>query len=135
MASPSAKTNFNFVALSKVQLGGALPPFTSRGILLNSYDSDCWIRERRDLIGWTFSFNVEYLTFFKQLIVGISLVPSNKIKVACGNHTKCYIHKKEMLVGSFNLSRPTIEDICVVVKDQSLVAFMRIQFRKHWKAL
>jgi hypothetical protein len=40
-----------------------------------------------------------------------------------------------MLIGSFNLTAPTIEDLCVEVADQSLIAFMRIQFRKHWKAL
>ena len=133
MASLSA--NFNSIAVGNVQLGAILPEFCSRGVLLNGYDSDRWIRKRKDLIGWTFSFNVEYLTYFKQLIVGISLVPSNKIKVARNNHTKCYIDKKEMLVGSFNLSRPTIEDLCIKVTVQSLIAFMRIQFRKHWKAL
>jgi hypothetical protein len=123
------------IPLRHLRVGITLPPLASRGILLNGHDSDRWIRKRKDLIGWTFSFHVEYLRYFKQLIVGVSLVPSAKLKVARNNHTKCYIDKREMLIGSFNLSHPTIEDLCVVIKDPSLIAHMRIQFRKHWKTL
>jgi len=122
------------MALSKVRLGRQLPPLETRGKLLNGEETFLWIYKRRDLVGWTYSVRRPLALRFKQLIAYVG-EPAPNIKFAQNVHMKCYIDKKSMLIGSFNLTAPTIEDLCVEITDQSLVAFMRIQFRKHWKAL
>jgi len=119
-----------------VRVGLRLPVVQSRGRLLNGDDVFVWISKRKNLVGWTYSYNPSCILLrrFKSLIAGTGR-PCTNVRIATNTHIKCYIDRDSMLVGSFNLTEPTIQDLCVEIKDQSLIAHMRIQFRKHWNIL
>jgi hypothetical protein len=124
------------IPLKQVRVGQRLPPFKVKGKLLDGDGAFLWIHRRKDLIGWTYSFNPKcvLLKRFKYLIACVG-APCSNVRIAGNIHVKCYIDQRSMLIGSFNLTNPTIQDLCIEVTDQSLVAHMRIQFRKHWKLL
>jgi len=133
----NSKTSLDFVALSKVKVGSQAPPFDSKGVLLNAHGTWKWIKNRNNLIGWTYSFDAQYLVHFKRLIVGrftgVRLPPN--IKFASNIHQKIYIDQKEMLVSSQNLVAPTIQNLSVVIRDQVLINYMKIIFNKQWRYL
>jgi hypothetical protein len=124
------------IPLKQIRVGQRLPAIKLKGRLLDADGAFLWIYRRKDLIGWTYSYNPRcvLLKRFKYLIACVG-IPSSNVRIAGNIHVKCYIDKKSMLIGSFNLTEPTIQDLCVEVTDQSLVAHMRIQFRKHWDLL
>jgi hypothetical protein len=124
------------IPLARVIVGRRLPELKVKGKLLDSDATFMWIYRRKDLVGWTYSFNpnTPLLKRFKQLIAGTG-APCANVRIACNTHIKCYIDRKSMLIGSFNLTGPSILDLCIEVTDPSLVATMRIQFRKHWNLL
>ena len=123
------------VLTSRVRLGTKALYFQSKGDLLNCYDSIQWITKRRNLIGWTYSFDHEYLHHFKRLIVGLSTRTFPQVKCAANVHQKIYIDKKEMLVSSANLVAPTIQNVSIIVRDPILINYMRILFNKQWRIL
>ncbi len=123
------------IQISKVRLGTRIPPIRSKGKLLNADDSYMWILRRKHLVGWTFSITKVHVKSFDRLIAGCGLQPFPNVKYAGNVHLKCYIDKKEMLIGSYNLTSPTIEDLCVLVTDITSINHMRIQFNKHWRTL
>lgn len=94
-----------------------------------------WITERKNLIGWTYSYDERYFRHFKRLIVGIGKTARPNVKYAGNIHQKCYIDKKEMLVSSCNLVAPTIQNVSFVVREPIYLNHMRILFNHQWKAL
>jgi hypothetical protein len=122
--------------LSKVKLRFGLSEFKSKGYLLNATDSYEWIHTRENLIGWTYNFNrlCSLWQHFDKLI-SCQGVPAKQVRIANNTHMKCYIHKRSMLVTSFNLTFPTINDLGVEIKDVALCNYMKILFNKHWKEL
>jgi hypothetical protein len=125
------------IPLSKIRMGRPALEFSSKGDLLNCYDSCQWILRRYNLIGWTYSFDVEYTGHFKRLICGSGRVDGNvtHVKYAPNIHQKVYVDKKEMLISSANLVAPTIQNVSVVIRDQTLINYMRILFNKQWRYL
>ena len=123
-----------------------LTELLSFGSLLNATDSFAWLMENSGFVGWTYTINPKVWSLVQpsKLIIdrpGIladeknDKVYNSRIRVATCCHIKCYIGEKEMLVGSFNLTAPTIEDLCVVIKDKKQISHMRKTFTQHWKAL
>lgn len=110
---------------------------TPRGIL-TAEQCHMWLSVQSSLIGWTYSCNPLALRLYKftKLICG---VPYNwfpdHVRYACNTHIKCYIGPKAMLIGSYNLTAPTIQDCAVIVTDKKSIAAMKTQFSLHWKAL
>jgi len=124
------------IKVSKVRTGLLAPEIKSKGSLLNGDDSYAWLMKREGLIGWTYSFNpyAIVLLHFAKLISCQGRAQKN-VKIASNTHLKCYIHKYQMLIGSFNLTYPTIEDLSVLVTDKILINHMHNQFTQHWKRL
>lgn len=113
----------------------------SFGHLLDARDCDLWLRSQVALIGWTYSLNPVslYLYDFRRVISGRVIEKPHgcgtQIRFTCNNHIKCYITKSEMLIGSYNLSAPTIEDCAVRITSKAEIKHMRTQFERHWKSL
>lgn len=122
-----------------------LTKLQSFGPLLNARDSFGWLHENKGFVGWTYTINPKVWTFLqptrliadrvKDLAEHNGKVYNSRIRVATCCHIKCYISKTSMLIGSFNLTAPTIEDLCVLVKDKKQIVHMRKTFDCHWKAL
>lgn len=89
---------------------------------------------RRQLIGWTYSYDPVFLKHFKRLIVGTPTSASNA-KFAGNCHQKIYIDKKELLVSSMNLVAPTIQNVSFIIREPVYINYMTILFNKQWKAL
>ena len=108
----------------------------SKGILLTGGEAYDWLKKRRNLKGWTYNYN-EYCPLFHSFkqIITCKGKRHPKVKFADNVHLKCYMDLKVMIVGSFNLVYPTIEDLCVLIEQPGLVSFMRLQFRTHWNSL
>lgn len=126
--------------LSKLTIAEAprLKELQSYGRLLNAKDSLGWLMDNRGFIGWTYTVNLKLWSLLqpKQLIVDrCEKLYNSKIRVASCCHIKCYMSEYEMLIGSFNLTAPTIEDLCVFIQDKHEVSHMRKVFKQHWKAL
>ena len=126
------------IPTSRTRLNLQLPELQTSGRLLNGMQTFSWIYDRKNLVGWTYSYNPAFIlvTRFKQLIACVGL-PRSNVRLAGNTHIKCYIDKKEqkMVIGSFNLTEPTINDLCIEITDRALVNHMRLQFSKHWKLL
>jgi hypothetical protein len=124
------------IPTSKVRLRVAVPPIPSKGKLLNGENSLDWIIERKHLVGWTYNFNVSCRAWqsFDRLISCQGRASKN-VRIANNTHIKCYIGRDSMLIGSFNLTFPTVQDLCIEVKDFVLINYMRRMFNQHWKAL
>lgn len=123
---------------TRLDIAPRLPELSSFGNLLNAKDSFAWLHENPGFSGWTYSLNPRVWTLLqpKQLIVDRYTDPANsRIRVASACHIKCYFTDSTMLIGSFNLTAPTIEDLSVLVKDRKAVAHMKKQFKLHWKYL
>jgi hypothetical protein len=93
-----------------------------------------WVCTRRNLIGWTYSYDPTFLKHFKRLIVGTHTTASNA-KFAANIHQKVYIDKKEMLISSANLVGPTIQNVSFIIRDPVYINYMRILHNKQWKVL
>jgi hypothetical protein len=122
------------VPTSRIRVGVKLPHWTSKGDLLNCYDSLQWIVSRFNLVGWTYSYDVGYLDHFKRLIIGTGR-PHFKVKHCPNVHQKVYLDKKQMLVSSANLVAPTIQNVSIIIRDPVLINYMRILFNKQWRIL
>jgi hypothetical protein len=124
------------IPTSKVKLRTALPLIATKGKLLNADDCYDWIFNRSKLIGWTYNFNRMCCLWqhFEKLI-SCQGQPAKQVRIANNTHIKCYIGKDSMLVGSFNLTQATVQDLCIEVKDIVLLNYMRRMFNQHWKAL
>lgn len=122
--------------LSQIKLGNYIPPLRSSKSLLNGEDSYLWIKEHKPLVGWTYDYNPHAILIesFERLISCKGLARKN-VRIANNVHVKCYIHTNVMLIGSFNLTFPTIVDLCYLVTDKKAVDFYREQFEEHWKHL
>lgn len=123
------------IPTSRVRLGGAAPHFQSKLDLLNCYDTMQWVTERRNLIGWTYSFDPEYVKHFSRLIAGLGKQPFKQVKYASNVHQKCYIDKKEMLISSANLVQPTIQNVSFITRNPILINYMKILFNRQWRYL
>jgi hypothetical protein len=123
------------VRTSMVRLGGAAPHFESKLDLLNCYDTMYWIKSRRNLVGWTYSYDVDYVKHFSRLIVGCKGASHKSIKFASNCHQKCYIDKKEMLISSANLVAPTIQNVSFITRNPILINYMKILFNRQWRYL
>lgn len=130
--------------LSQVRVGfPRLLELRSFRTILNATDTVGWLDlHRDDFVGWTYSVTEAAIRMFKpkKLIIGniTTVLPAyywDRVKLASHCHIKCYIGPDEMLVGSFNLTAPSIEDMMVRVTDKVTVREVRGQFNKHWKAL
>lgn len=121
---------------ARVRLNYGLSEFDSKGKLLNGRDCCIWVRDRRHLVGWTYNFNIHYGLYqsFDRLI-SCQGRPSKRIRIANNTHMKCYIDSKSMLVTSFNLTHPTVNDLGVEIQDIVLCNYMKRIFNKHWKEL
>jgi hypothetical protein len=122
------------VRTSRVRLGGAAPHFDSKLDLLNCYDTLRWIQSRRNLVGWTYSSDVDYVKHFSRLIAGIGYA-NKQVKIASNVHQKVYIDKKEMLISSANLVAPTIQNVSFITRNPILINYMKILFNKQWRYL
>ena len=122
---------------TKTKVGGWCPCFHGNKTILTAEDCHRWLMDQLDLIGWTYTVRacVVRQYSFKRLIANKTDQPISIVRLATNIHAKVYLTEKEMLIGSFNLTRPEIEDIAVLIKDQTQIKFMRNQFEKHWKAL
>jgi hypothetical protein len=116
-------------------LGGAAPYFQSKLDLLNGYDSMEWVSSRKNLVGWTYSYDIDYVKHFSRLIVGCKGATHKSIKFASNIHQKCYIDKKEMLVSSANLVAPTIQNVSFITRNPILINYMKITFNRQWRFL
>jgi phosphatidylserine/phosphatidylglycerophosphate/cardiolipin synthase-like enzyme len=127
------------VQTNLVHVGQSMEGFKSFGPILNSIDSDDWLQNQKSLIGWTYSSSALSLNWmkFERLIVGRDFVSFSPTKIRCANnvHAKCYISKSSALLGSFNLTAPTVEDLCYLIKDKKIVEHLRKEFNRQWKAL
>ena len=124
------------ISTSKVKLRTTLSQLSSKGKLLNADACYLWLLRRKNLVGWTYNYNwsCQAVRNFDKLIAcqGKS---SRTIRIANNTHIKCYIGKDTMLLGSFNLTYPTVQDFCIEVTDIVLRNYMRRMFNKHWKEL
>jgi hypothetical protein len=121
-----------------VELGVQLPPFESFNTIYNSTDCMLWCHGQNAISGWTYTFNPNVLRWARisKLIVGnFSGYKSKHVRYATHCHIKCYIGDSAALIGSFNLTQPTIEDMAVFIKDKKLLAHLRKQHKLHWNAL
>ena len=123
------------VRTSLVRLGGAAPYLQSKLDLLNGYDSMEWVSSRRNLVGWTYSYDIDYIKHFSRLIVGCKGITAKHIKFASNIHQKVYIDKKEMLVSSANLVAPTIQNASIIIRNPILINHMKITFNRQWRYL
>lgn len=123
------------VHTSRVRLGGAVPHFDSKLDLLNCYDTMRWIESRRNLVGWTFSYDAKYLGHFSRLIAGVGMAPHRNVKHSPNVHQKVYIDKKEMLVSSANLVYPSIQNASIIIRNPILINYMKITFNRQWRYL
>ena len=124
------------IPISRVKLNVALPFIQSKGKLLNADSSYLWLLRHKKLIGWTYNYNwgCQAIRNFDKLIACQGR-PSKTVRIANNTHIKCYISKDSMLIGSFNLTYPTVQDLCLEVTDVVLRNYMRRMFNQHWKAL
>lgn len=126
--------------LTKVLVGKAVPDFRSLGIVYNSNDCVAWLKQQKSLIGWTYSFTPYGLSLynFTRLIAGVcngQHVNSCRVRYANNIHAKCYLSDKSALIGSFNLTAPTIQDLAVVIVHKQTLQHLRREFNRQWKAL
>lgn len=124
------------ILTSHVKLQTSISQFKSKGRLLNALDCCRWIRDKRNLVGWTYNYNPSYglCECFTRLI-SCQGRPSKRIRIANNTHMKCYISDKSMIITSFNLSAPTINDLGIEIKDVTYLNYMKTLFNKHWKEL
>lgn len=114
-----------------------LPVFKVAG-LLNKDECWAWLKEQAGIVGWTFCYN---RAVFSQISVARLIVcvgqpdTPNWVRYASNCHMKIYVGKTQALVGSFNLTWPTIEDAGILITKQSQVRALRQTFNKHWKHL
>jgi hypothetical protein len=94
-----------------------------------------WVQERYKLIGWTYSYDPEWVTHFTRLIAGTGRKAQDKVRYCPNIHQKVYIDKKEMLIGSANLVSPTIQNVSIIIRDPVLINYMRITFNLQWRKL
>src|SRR6266536_1255191 len=108
----------NTVKLSTVKLKPSLSWLESKGRLLNADACYIWIRRHDKLVGWTYNYNPSscLIDYFARLISCLGPA-SKKVRIANNIHMKCYINKESMLVTSFNLSYPTVQDMGIEVFD------------------
>jgi hypothetical protein len=116
-------------------IGTRAPWFASKRDLLNCEDTMQWIKERYKLIGWTYSYDSEWITHFTRLIAGTGRKSIDKVKYCPNVHQKVYIHKREMLISSANLVSPTIQNVSIIIRDPVLINYMRITFNLQWRKL
>jgi hypothetical protein len=124
------------IPTSRVRLRTSVPDIQSKGRLLNAIDCHVWILKRKHLIGWTYNFNrMSRLWQCFDRLISCQGSPAKQVRIANNTHIKCYIGKDSMLIGSFNLTFPTVQDLCIEVRDIALCNYMRRMFNQHWKAL
>lgn len=124
------------IPTSSVKVGISLSTIPSKGRMLNGVDSFNWIIWREKLVGWTYNYNwsTGVLSHFDRLI-SCRGREDRRVRLANNTHMKCYIGKKSMLITSFNLTYPTVNDMGMEVLDVALCNYMRRMFNKHWKEL
>lgn len=119
-----------------VIIGNLLPAFKSSGNLLNAENTFQWVMKRNDLLGWTYTIQPGICCRFRRLITGrpLDCVLAN-VRTATNCHIKCYIAKDSAVLGSFNLTLPTILDLSILITNRTQLKALRELHRSHWAAL
>lgn len=124
------------IKTSQLRLRIGLSVIPSKDKLLNADACYEWIFNRDHLIGWTYNFNAScplWRRFDK--LISCQGRPSQSIRIANNTHMKCYLSLTSMLITSFNLTYPTVNDMGIETSNIIYVNYMRRMFNKHWKEL